>query len=238
MNDAGAQEHQHIGNHSPMTAPPEDLSAHDRGPETPGQHQELEEASGKLITVQVVRVALKGWVPPGTARRLRRRLAAASQGGNGYVVDSGGMKRGGEHRLVVLRLAARTGKRRTSATASIPYGARMARNSGSERVECPTVHTVKVMPRNVVQVIRTSRADGPCELSASRDLPPCDLWQRCQKRRAPPSGTHRWGTGAGVRPAVEDDSKRPHRSFPASQTSRPPPIASMYPPSRCWSFSA
>jgi len=108
MNDADAQGHQHIRNHAPMTAPPEALSAHDRGPETPGQHQELEKASSKLITVQVVRVALEGTVAPGTARWLRRRLAAAPQGGNGYVVNPSGVKRGGEYWLVVLWLAART----------------------------------------------------------------------------------------------------------------------------------
>ncbi len=110
MNDAGAQRDQHIGNDSPMTAPPEDLSAHDGGPETPGQHQELEQASGKLITVEVIRVTLEGRVAPGATRRLRRQLPAAAQGGNGYVVDPGGVKRDGERWLVVLGLATRTGK--------------------------------------------------------------------------------------------------------------------------------
>jgi hypothetical protein len=49
---------------------------------------------------------------------------------------------------------------------------------------------------------------------------------------------HCWGMGDERMCVLEYDSKRPQRSFHASQTNSPPPMTSMYLPSRCWSLSA
>jgi hypothetical protein len=101
---------QHIRDHSPMAAPPEDLRTHHRCTETPRHHQELEKAGRKLFTVEVIGVAAEGRVPPSGVRSIRGRSATASQGEKRGVVDPGGVERRFEHRLLVLRLAAGTGK--------------------------------------------------------------------------------------------------------------------------------
>src|SRR5512146_121393 len=70
------------------------------------------------------------------------------------------------------------GKRRTSATASMPYRSRRARNSGSERVECPTVQTVRaVQPR----CFMLASPDTRCLSSRPREY---SLVPACGKRQA------------------------------------------------------
>jgi hypothetical protein len=101
---------QHIRDHSPMAAPPEDLRTHHSGTQTPRHHQELEKAGRKLFTVEVIGVPAKRGMPPGGVRGIRGRWATASQGEKRDVVDPGGVERRFEHRLPVLRLAAGTGK--------------------------------------------------------------------------------------------------------------------------------
>jgi hypothetical protein len=101
---------QHIRDHSPMAAPPEHLRTHHRGTQTPRHHQELKKAGRKLFTVEVIGVPAKGRVPPGGVRGIRGRLATASQGEKRDVVDPCGVERRIEHWLLVLRLAAGTGK--------------------------------------------------------------------------------------------------------------------------------
>jgi hypothetical protein len=83
-------------------------------------------------------------MPPSRVRSVRDWLATASQVRKRNVGDSGGLKRGLQCRLLILRLTAGAGKRRTSATTSIRYAAKTARKSGRGRVECPTVHTLRV----------------------------------------------------------------------------------------------
>jgi hypothetical protein len=54
----------------------------------------------------------------------------------------------------------------------------------------------------------------------------------------PARWSHCWGMGDECTCVLEYASKRPQRSIQASQTNSPPPRASMYSPSRCWSLSA
>jgi hypothetical protein len=77
MNHLETQGDEHIGNHAPVTTPPEDLGAHDRGPETVGRQHELDQAGGELLGVDVIGVAPKGRVPPGGVIAGDRAPAAA-----------------------------------------------------------------------------------------------------------------------------------------------------------------
>jgi hypothetical protein len=102
--------HQQIGDHSSMAAPPEDLRAHDRGSDPPCQCQELEKAGGKLFAGHMVGVTTKCRIPPSRVRSVRDWLATASQVRKRNVGDSGGMERGLQCRLLILRLTAGAGK--------------------------------------------------------------------------------------------------------------------------------
>jgi hypothetical protein len=93
-----------------MTAPPEDLRAHDRGSKTPCECQKLEKTGGKLFTRQIVRVTPKCRMSPGRVRSIRDGLAAAPQVRKPHVADSRSVERGLKCRLLILRLTAGAGK--------------------------------------------------------------------------------------------------------------------------------
>jgi hypothetical protein len=93
-----------------MATSPEDLRAHDRGSKSPCRCQELKKTSGKLFAGHMVGVASKCRVPPSGVRSVRDWSATASQAGKRNVGDSGGMERGLQCRLLILRLTAGAGK--------------------------------------------------------------------------------------------------------------------------------
>jgi AhpD family alkylhydroperoxidase len=76
MDNVHPKGHQHIGDHSPVAAPPEDLRAHDRGSETQCECQQLEKAGGKLLTDQMVGVTAECRVRPGSVGSIRDGLDA------------------------------------------------------------------------------------------------------------------------------------------------------------------
>ena len=63
-----AQRRQHVGDEPAMTAPPEDLGAHDGGAKTVRQHQQFEQPVGELLRRDVLGVGAKRRMPPGEVR--------------------------------------------------------------------------------------------------------------------------------------------------------------------------
>lgn len=110
MNHLCAEGDERIGDHAPVTAPPENFRAHDRGPKTPRRHHELEETPCKFFTGHVVGVTLEAWLAPSGVRSARDRPASASEGRDPEVGHSRSVQRILECRLSVLRLASRAGK--------------------------------------------------------------------------------------------------------------------------------
>lgn len=64
VDDSDAERRQDVGDEAPVTAPPQELGAHDRGPKAAREHQELIEAVGKLVGCGVIGVGAEGRMPP------------------------------------------------------------------------------------------------------------------------------------------------------------------------------
>ena len=78
---------QHVGDETPVTTPPQDFGAHDRGVESAGEHEELVEAVGKLLGGNVVGICAKGGVSPRLIDRARARASPAAEFGDPAVED-------------------------------------------------------------------------------------------------------------------------------------------------------
>jgi hypothetical protein len=109
MDNVHPKGHQHIGDHSPMAAPPEELRVHDRGSKAPCECQKVEKTGGTFFTGQVVGVTPKCRMSPSRVRSIRDRLAA-SKVREPDVADPRSVERGLQYRLLILRLTAGAGK--------------------------------------------------------------------------------------------------------------------------------
>lgn len=90
MDDGAAQRGQGIGNDASMTAPPQDLGAHDDSPESLRQHDELTQRSREFFTHGIVGVAPKCGVTPGGVSAVGDWPTATPKTRQPNVGDAGG----------------------------------------------------------------------------------------------------------------------------------------------------
>ena len=110
VNHFCAERHEHIGNNSPVAAPPQKLGAHDRGAHSARQNKKLFQTFGEFFGARVIGITAKRRVRPGSIERIRKSIASSAERFKPFVRDAVFRQTGLELFRTELRKATRAGK--------------------------------------------------------------------------------------------------------------------------------